>query len=256
MSKRIRGHIRSNVIGYIALFFALSTGSAVALSGSNTVQSDDLGPGAQVKAPDVADNAVNSADVVNNSLTGNDVNALTGADVTNDSLTTSDVNNLTGGDVVNDSLTGADVNESTLQGVDAATVDGANVCDGLVEQTTSTGDPVAEFEEVCAEGPLSIKATCDSSSAGSTTGALAIDTSADDSFFKISDSALEDPDWDAADLEGFVFVTATDAVGSLVRRSFSAGAPDGSQLAGELGIRARNSGGSDGTCHFVLGVIG
>ncbi len=36
--------------------------TAVALNGSNTVQSDDLGPGAQVKAADVADNAVKGAD--------------------------------------------------------------------------------------------------------------------------------------------------------------------------------------------------
>lgn len=74
LGKATRNHIRGNVIGYIALFFALSTGSAVALSGSNTVQSDDLGPGAQVTAPDVAANAVNGSDVVDNSLTGSDVN--------------------------------------------------------------------------------------------------------------------------------------------------------------------------------------
>ena len=36
------------------------------------MQSDDLGPGAQVTAPDVAANAVNGSDVVNNSLTGAD----------------------------------------------------------------------------------------------------------------------------------------------------------------------------------------
>jgi hypothetical protein len=71
---RIRQHLRSNIVGYIALFFALSTGSAVALNGSNTVQSDDLGPGAQVKAPDVAANAVNGSDVVDNSISGIDVN--------------------------------------------------------------------------------------------------------------------------------------------------------------------------------------
>jgi hypothetical protein len=77
----IRKHLRSNIVGYIALFFALSTGSAVALNGSNTVQSDDLGPGAQVKAPDVAANAVNGSDVVDNSLNSADVTGLTGADI-------------------------------------------------------------------------------------------------------------------------------------------------------------------------------
>jgi hypothetical protein len=67
------------VVALIALFVALS-GTAAALSGSNTVQSDDLGPGAQVKAPDVAANAVNSADVAIDSLTGADIleSTLTG----------------------------------------------------------------------------------------------------------------------------------------------------------------------------------
>ena len=67
------------VVALIALFVALG-GSAAALSGSNTVQTDDLGPGSQVTAPDVAANAVNGQDVVDNSLTGADVleSSLTG----------------------------------------------------------------------------------------------------------------------------------------------------------------------------------
>jgi hypothetical protein len=50
------------------------SGTAAGLAGSDTVQSDDLGPGAQVKAPDVADNAVDGADVVNGSLGLADLN--------------------------------------------------------------------------------------------------------------------------------------------------------------------------------------
>jgi hypothetical protein len=67
------------VVALIALFVALG-GSAAALSGSNTVQTDDLGPGSQVTAPDVAANAVNGSDVVDNSLTGADIleSSLTG----------------------------------------------------------------------------------------------------------------------------------------------------------------------------------
>ena len=60
------------VVALIALFVALG-GTAAALTGSNTVQSDDLGPGAQVKAADVADNAVSGADVANNSLLNTDL---------------------------------------------------------------------------------------------------------------------------------------------------------------------------------------
>jgi hypothetical protein len=67
------------IVALIALFVALS-GTAVALTGSNTVQSDDLGPGSQVKAPDVAAGAVGSAAVINESLTGQDIKNQSGVD--------------------------------------------------------------------------------------------------------------------------------------------------------------------------------
>jgi hypothetical protein len=79
--RRIRRHLTyANVMVTILAFIVLTGGTAVALTGSNTVQSDDLGPGAQVKAPDVADNAVNSADVLNESLTGADIKNRSGVD--------------------------------------------------------------------------------------------------------------------------------------------------------------------------------
>jgi hypothetical protein len=78
---RIRRHLTyANVMATLAVFLVLGGGTAVALNGTNTVQSDDLGPGAQVKAPDVADNAVNSQDVSNQSLTGRDVKDQSGVD--------------------------------------------------------------------------------------------------------------------------------------------------------------------------------
>jgi hypothetical protein len=217
MTKRIRNHIRSNVIGYVALFFALSTGSAVALSGSNTVQSDDLGPGSQVKAADVADNAINSADLVNNSLTG------------------------------------TDINESTLQGVNAATVGGGTVCDGVVElSTTPSNNPVNQV--VCTAGPLSIRATC--TSAGQTNAALAIENSADNSFYTISGGA-EDADWDNAEADPtLVTLTAFSGTPDMARAAFSAGADNGGQLAGEVAVRSEHIATATGTCQFMLGVIG
>ena len=51
MRQRIRSHLTyANVMATIAVFIALGGGTtAVALNGSNTVQSDDLRPGAQVQ---------------------------------------------------------------------------------------------------------------------------------------------------------------------------------------------------------------
>jgi hypothetical protein len=70
----IRRHLTfANVASFLALFIVLTGGTAVALTGSNTVQSDDLGPGAQVKGPDVAANAVNGSDIVDGSITGADL---------------------------------------------------------------------------------------------------------------------------------------------------------------------------------------
>src|SRR6476619_1102939 len=76
MSQRIRSHLTfANVVSALCLFFVLGGGTAVALTGSNTVQSDDLGPGSQVTAPDVATNAVNGTDIVNGSVAGADIAA-------------------------------------------------------------------------------------------------------------------------------------------------------------------------------------
>jgi hypothetical protein len=73
--RRIRQHLTyANVISTLCLCLLLGGGTAVALGGHNTVQSDDLGPGAQVKAPDVADNAVDSAGIRDGQVKRGDLN--------------------------------------------------------------------------------------------------------------------------------------------------------------------------------------
>ena len=63
MGGRIRNHLRSNVVGYIALFFVLTGGTAYALDGSNTVFSDDIVNG-EVKAADLGTDSVTSSRIV------------------------------------------------------------------------------------------------------------------------------------------------------------------------------------------------
>ncbi len=88
--RRIRRPSHATVVAYVALFVALGGGTtAVALNGTNTVQSDNLGPGSQVKAPDVAANAVNGSDVVNFSLSNQDVGVLFAEVNTNGTLASS-----------------------------------------------------------------------------------------------------------------------------------------------------------------------
>ncbi len=82
MSVQIRAHIRNNVVGYVALFAFAMSGSAYALSGTNTVDSGDIINGqvkaadigaGQVKASDLTAGAVNGAKVANGSLSAADV---------------------------------------------------------------------------------------------------------------------------------------------------------------------------------------
>jgi hypothetical protein len=83
-SSKVRAHIRSNVVGYVALFAFAMGGSAYAINGPapgiNSVGSADI-INKEVKAPDLASGAttgaVTSAKVRNNTLTGADVNEST-----------------------------------------------------------------------------------------------------------------------------------------------------------------------------------
>ena len=112
-------HLRSNVVGYIAVFLALS-GTAVALPGKNKVDSGDIKNG-EVKNPDVAADAVTGDKVAPDTLTGDEV-----ADT--DSLGTPEINE---GTLFNDnSLDGADVNENDL--FNDNSLDGADVNEGTL----------------------------------------------------------------------------------------------------------------------------
>jgi hypothetical protein len=88
--RHIRRHLTfANVASAIALFVALGGGTAVALSGSNTVFSDDIandnfnsptqGQGGLV-ASDLRPNSVGTSEVTNESLTGQDIKNQSGVD--------------------------------------------------------------------------------------------------------------------------------------------------------------------------------
>jgi hypothetical protein len=96
MSGRVRKHLRSNVIAYVALFAALS-GTAIAAAPRNSVTSKSIKNGA-VHKDDLGASSVDGTKVQDGSLTGDDV--------------------------ANNSLQGVDINGPTLTGVDADTVGG------------------------------------------------------------------------------------------------------------------------------------
>jgi hypothetical protein len=104
MQKRIRSHIRSNVVGYAALFFALSGGVAFAThpGGANTINSADIING-EVKNNDLGENSVGSGKIADQSVKNNDLSL--GASSSN---TIAD-GGIQGVDVKNDTLGGAHI---------------------------------------------------------------------------------------------------------------------------------------------------
>ena len=114
-------------VAFVALLAALS-GTAVALPGTNSVDSGDIKNG-QVKNKDIRRNAVTGAKVKNGGLAGADVR--------------------------NDSLTGLDINESTLSTVPSAstattaasatTAGSASTAGNASNAAALGGDPASQF---------------------------------------------------------------------------------------------------------------
>ncbi|MEK6271484.1 MAG: hypothetical protein AABM42_02400 [Actinomycetota bacterium] len=156
MSNPIRAHIRSNVIGYVALFFAIS-GTAMALPGTNTVNSGDIINGevrnpdihtdavasgkienGQVRQVDLRDTAVDSAKVEDQSLTGIDLgansvglseinqNAFFAGDISNDGSPAGPLQITTGGvdsgDIGNSAVHADELGSITTRSTVSATI--------------------------------------------------------------------------------------------------------------------------------------
>jgi len=155
MRNRISGHIRANVIGYVALFIALS-GTAYAVDGPLPGQD-------QVGSADIINNDVQSADI-------RDAN-LTTADIRSNAVTTGKIldNDVRSADVLDNSLTGADVSEATLGKVpDADTLDGVDSSgfvrgSGSIQKVDFRANDGTGLTTILDLGGLQLLATCDSS---------------------------------------------------------------------------------------------
>ena len=151
------------VISLVALFAALS-GAALALPGTQTVNSGDV-KNESLKSIDLKDNkAVASSDVIDESLTSTDVQDAS----------------LTGDDIQDNSVTGADVAEATLgqvpQAANASTLNGRTASaftsssiyknESAVAAGQTLGDGTQVMAEACnpgdillSGGPANINAT-------------------------------------------------------------------------------------------------
>ncbi len=221
-------HLRSNVVAYIAMFFAIATGAAYA---ANTVFSADIVDG-EVKEVDLAPNAVTTQKLKKS--------AVGAADLRADSVS--------GSKVADDSLTGADIDESTLAATDICRTDGTLVM--------ADDDPEVT---VCTVGSLKIVAICDNP-VGQTRAQLVIRSTADNGF--VNTQPDDDDDFDAGEFSAHIG-SISDAPGGTgngyeSETGFAAGNPDGSQLAGNGTVRATTGAGGvgTGTCDFVVGAFG
>jgi hypothetical protein len=118
MGERMRQHIRSNVVGYIALFCFAMGGTAWAThpGGANTINSADIIDG-EVKTPDIANAAVGT-------------NKLPQGAVTTGKVKDED---LTGGDVADGTLSGADVADNSLDGADVQPLGAHDISDSAFD---------------------------------------------------------------------------------------------------------------------------
>ena len=133
MYGRISRHLRSNVVGYVALFIALGGVTYAAGLARDSVKAKQIKTGA-VRSDEAKDESLTGTDLANGSVTGADLGdgSVTGADVEDDSLTGADVNEAT----LNLPATTPDTPEQLLEKL--KTVDGAG--SGLSADSLDTLD--------------------------------------------------------------------------------------------------------------------
>jgi hypothetical protein len=129
-SGRIGAHLRNNAVGYVALFFALTIGTAYANhpGGANTISTDDI-IDSEVRSVDINNGAVNTEDITNDGIRTEDVRddtspggGLAAADLGPASVGTSEVvdESLTAGDLAIGSVATGEVANASLTGADLA----------------------------------------------------------------------------------------------------------------------------------------
>lgn len=176
---KLTRQIRSNVLGLVAIFIAL-TGTAFALPGNNTVDSGDIING-QVRSPDVRADDLTSADLAFGAVTYSELAPsafaagdiarpgspfATGYGIAPDAIQSAEVSA--------NALTGADVNETSLDtgvlqrrigatcgehGIAKVNQDGSVVCDTLASaRSLRIGDTGIICNDWCTEGSLELPA--------------------------------------------------------------------------------------------------
>jgi hypothetical protein len=132
----IGNHLRSNAVGYMALFVALG-GTAAALPGSDTVFSDDIVDG-EVRAPDISnENGVRTFDVRNDTEEGGGLAAI---DLAAGSVGSSEI--------VDDAVDFSDLAADSVRNFEIAAgeVRGSEIAENAIGSGEIAGDQVGALE--------------------------------------------------------------------------------------------------------------
>jgi hypothetical protein len=237
---RVRRHLSyANVMVTLLMFIVLGGGSAYALSGSNTVFSDDIANGevrvddirqaavtndeianGQVKAPDIGDGEVKAADIGTAEVRGIDVLDA----------------NLTGIDIANNSLKGADVDEGSLAG---ALIPGIGTSplvksSGVVTVDDPFDDPTNEYTitPLLSAGPFTITGECQDLGGNSLDGGIRISSSVG-TWSVDSDADLGADEVTSPPAQGVRLTTNNDNLPALDVGDYAAATPN-KFLAGEV----------------------
>jgi hypothetical protein len=174
MSKRITEHIRSNVVGYVAIFLFAVTGTAIALPGTDTVDSGDIING-EVKSPDIENLGIQSGDLATQAVNGGKIapNAVTSGRIGDNQVKTQDVadDTLPGGggglaaiDLQADSVNSSELAPNSVTGAEVAdnSITGADINDSLAASASDTGGGCNDDDangEVCATTNITLGET-------------------------------------------------------------------------------------------------
>lgn len=217
----------ANIVSSVCLFLVLGGGTAVALTGANTVFSDDITNG-EVKNGDIASNAVSNPKLRNDSVGGGKVAP----------------ESLSGGDLAGDSVMGADVDEDSLAAVPSAVVAGRatnadNATDAVRAQRAQDADTVdglhaRTFSLDVAEGGSfgrvvlnlgGLTLATGACAAGDASGSFSINatTATNNSFLRKDESASPDQDDDFDVGESTAVKAGSDGSGLVVYHSSTGG---------------------------------
>lgn len=242
LSVRIGTHVRSNAVGYVALFIALG-GTAWAangpLAGKNTVGSSDIIK-SEVKSADIAPNAVKSSDVATGAITAGDIaNASSGSDAVN-------ANTLDGLDA-EDFAPGTDVHVSDRQKVNDPTPGdlGANEVTLFTSGSVSFVGECFDNQSLASQDQANLRVVVTGTGNGSVTGL----TSTGDS--------IDFPTFGGSAPLGGAFASNASNSNTIVGADVVVVAPNGETVSATLSSEINDSdGGSTTDCAFAATGVG